>query len=106
MIRRMKTKDVEDSLPQGLKIDHIRLGKGGVVICALAHSVLKDGKRGFTSVLYDRCGKAYVRSYICTVDVPDEIRSINPGCHETVFMNGWKYNRDRSYDLDLDKKGV
>lgn len=97
----MKTKELEAVLPEWLKLDNVMLGRGGIVTRALAHSARDESERCM-SVLYDGKGKAYVRNFVVTKDVPNEILQYNPGDgHKVVFVNGFKYVRDESMDLDL-----
>ena len=97
----MKTKELEAALPDWLKLDNVMIGKGGVVTRALAHSALDESKRCM-SVVFDRKGKAYTRMFVVVEDVPGEILSHNPGdgC-KVVYVNGFKYIRDESMDLDV-----
>lgn len=97
----MKTKDLEAALPDWLKLDNVMIGRGGVVTRALAHSA-RDESRRCMSVLFNAKGKAYTRTYIVRKDVPKEILRYNMGDgHKVVFVNGFKYIRDKSMDLDL-----
>lgn len=97
----MKTKELEAALPDWLKLDNVMLGRGGIVTRALAHSARDESKRCM-SVIFDRNGKAYVREFVVMKDVPREILSHNPGDgRKVVYVNGFKYVRDESMDLDV-----
>ena len=97
----MKTKDLEAALPDWLKLDNVMMGKGGVVTRALAHSARDESKRCM-SVIFDSKGRAYTRMFVVVEDVPNEILSHNPGDgRKVVYVNGFKYVRDESMDLDV-----
>ena len=97
----MKTKDLEAALPGWLKLDNVMIWKGGVVTRALAHSARDESERCM-SVIFDRKGKAFVRMFVVAEDVPKEILQHNRGDgHNVVYVNGFKYIRDESLDLDL-----
>ena len=97
----MKTKDLEAALPEWLKLDNVMIGKGGVVTRALAHNARCESSRCM-SVLFNAKGEAYSRTYVVKNDMPREILNYNTGDgHKVVFVNGFKYVRDKSLDLDL-----
>lgn len=97
----MKTKELEAALPGWLQLDNVMLGKGGVVTRALAHSA-RDERERCMSVVFDRKGKAFARNFFMWEDMPGEILQHIPGnSREVVFVNGFKYVRNESLDLDL-----
>lgn len=97
----MKTKDLEAALPEWLKLDNVMMGKGGVVTRALAHSAREESERCI-SVLFNAKGEAYTRTYIVTNDMPKEILRYNMGDgQKVVYVNGFKYVRDETFDLDI-----
>jgi hypothetical protein len=98
----MKTKELEELLPDWLELDNVMLRKGGHVTRALAHSDRGECGR-CVSVLFDADGKAYVRRFSGQADIPDEIRQYGQGDgRKAVYVNGFKYIRDESVDLDVD----
>lgn len=97
----MKTKELEAALPDWLQLDNVMLGRGGVVTRALAHSA-RDERDRCMSVIFDSKGRAYTRMFVVVEEVPGEILQHNPGDgRKVVYVNGFKYVRDESMDLDL-----
>ena len=88
-------------MPERLQLDNVMLGRGGVVTRALAHSA-RDERDRCMSVIFDSKGRDYTRMFVVEEDVPSEILSHNPGDgRKVVYVNGFKYVRDESMDLDV-----
>lgn len=95
----MKEDTFVGKLPKTVKLDHICTGKGGRVTHALGHTIKSDGTLTGLSVLWDSDGKSFIRRYADANDIQNEIKILNQAKEDVVFLNGWKYLRDKQFDV-------
>lgn len=89
-------------MPHGVKLRHVRLGKGGLVKCALGYET-ECGKPTGVFVLWNGEGLGYSRYFINDNEKPEDLTQA-PACYDkVVYVYGFKYTRDARFDLLQDR---
>ena len=93
----MKTGELERRLPKNVQLRHVRLGKGGIMKCALAQEVKEDTPTG-TFIVYDPDGHAWSR-FFGENKHPEEIKNRPDKTRNQLFVDGFSYTRDERFDV-------